>query len=102
MTTSQRVANILAVSQRARDDDLELWLIFAQKFGLALNEMQIALLRKMPSFETIRRIRQKYQQEGKYPASLEAEKRRYKRFKNVRANIVDSEPDNLMDLLERE
>lgn len=97
MRVSERVENILKVSQKARNSDLELWLIYAKKSGLSLSKEQEEVLREMPSFETIRRTRQKLQEQGLYPADEEVNEARYKKFKEVRQNIRDVEPDVLIE-----
>jgi len=81
MTTTQRVENILAASHDARNSDKELWLIFAQKFGMNLTDQQIATFKKMPSMETIRRVRQKIQEDGRYKADPKVAKER--RMKSI-------------------
>jgi hypothetical protein len=90
MTTTECVENILRASHAARNSDFELWLVYAAKSGLELSERQISVLRDMPSFETIRRTRQKLQEQGLYPADPSVDKRRFEKFKQVRQTI--SEP----------
>lgn len=76
MTITQRVENILRASQDARNSDKELWLIYAQKSGVGLSSQQLEAIRDMPSFETLRRVRQKIQQVGSYPATESITKER--------------------------
>ena len=98
MRVSERVENILKVSQKARNSDLELWLIYAKKSGLSLSKEQEEVLREMPSFETIRRSRQKIQEQGKYLADKEVEEARYNKFKEVRRDIkFVKEPEQLLE-----
>lgn len=86
MNTTQRVESILKASRKARNSDFELWLIFAQKCGVSLSQHQIERLREMPSFETIRRTRQKYQMDGKYRADKEVEDARFDKFVTQKHN----------------
>ena len=98
MTVSERVENILRASHSARNSDLELWLIYAKKSGLNLTREQEEALRDMPSFETIRRTRQKIQEQGKYLADKEVEEARYNKFKEVRKDIkFVEEPEQLLE-----
>lgn len=69
MTTTQRVKAILEYSTAARNSDTALQIIYMQKAGMKLSPEQIETFRKLPSMETIRRIRQKLQESGKYTAS---------------------------------
>lgn len=97
MTVNQRIENILRVSRAARNSDKELWLIYAQKSGMMLSEAQQKIFRAMPSFETIRRTRQKIQELGKYLADPAIEKQRYEKFKQVRENINYETPEELLE-----
>lgn len=83
MTIKQRVENILRVSRLARNSDTELQIIYMQKSGMNLTPEQIQTFKNLPSMETIRRIRQKLQEEGKFPADAEVEEARYQKFKEV-------------------
>lgn len=96
MTETQRVENILRVSQAARNSDRELLIIYMQKFGLNLSDEQVKKMREMPAFETIRRIRQKLQEQGKYPADKEVEDARYAKYKQVKHNIKHEDPEQLL------
>lgn len=84
MKVVDQVANILKVSEKARNSDRELFIIYLQKIGFNLNEHQIDLLRTMPSFETIRRSRQLLQEQGKYPASEKVNEDRFAKYKAMR------------------
>lgn len=97
MKISDRVENILKVSHGARNSDRELLIIYMQKFGVNLSETQMAKIREMPSFETIRRIRQKLQEEGKYPASKEVDEARFKKHQRMRHNIGYESPETLLE-----
>lgn len=101
MTTTDRIRSILRVSHKSRNSDLELWIIFAQKSGMNLSQYQIDKLRLMPSFETIRRTRQKIQEQGDLRADPEVEERRYEKFKQVRGEIGSSQPESVEEQLNR-
>lgn len=99
MTIQDRVENILKVSDKARNSDRELMLIYMQKSGMELTSKQMEVFRNMPSMETIRRIRQKLQEQGKYPASEQVNEERYRKFKQTRQNIKYQSPEQLLENL---
>jgi len=98
MTTADRIEAILRAVPDTRNSDLELWLIYARKSGLELTREQEAIIRDMPSFETIVRVRRKLQEQGKYPASANIKAMRHAKASNTRANIVKAEPDQIVKL----
>lgn len=76
---SQLVDKILSQSITARNSDKELILRVMEHYGIFLDDTQQARFKKMPSTETFRRIRQKIQEGGKYPADQKiGSERRYK------------------------
>lgn len=97
MTTTERIENILRTSSAARNSDLELWLVYAAKSGLNLSESQVRVLQDMPSMETIRRTRQKFQEQGKYPADEAVNEARYQKFKEVKQEIKYQDPEKLLE-----
>lgn len=97
---TQRVENILKASKLARNSDKELLVIYMQKSGMDLDQRQIAIFRDMPSSETIRRIRQKLQENGKYSADPEVEEARYKKYKEMRGSIGIATPRETERVLE--
>lgn len=84
MKVVDQVENILKASHKARNSDKELLIIYMQKFGLELTPRQVELFKEMPSTETIRRVRQQLQMEGKYPASEEVDNARFEKYKEVK------------------
>lgn len=97
MKISERVENILRASTKARNSDKELLVIYMQKSGMELNPKQIEIFKSMPSMETIRRIRQKLQEQGKYPADSVVEEARYQKFVKVKYGINHEEPEDLIE-----
>ena len=81
----------------ARNSDRELIIIYMQKFGMNLTPQQIQKFRDMPSVETIRRVRQKLQEQGKFPADQAVDDARFSKYQNVRANIVSESPEKLLE-----
>jgi hypothetical protein len=74
-TVQQQVEYILEQYTRARDDDKLLQVLVLKKFYKVVYIDDI-LRNKVPSLETIRRIRQKLQHEGKYLSSKQIRKLR--------------------------
>lgn len=97
MNVTERVTNILKASKEARNSDKELWIIYAQKSGVGLSEQQIEKIKDMPSFETLRRVRQKIQSEGRYEANPEIKKERAHKAMVIQQN----EPKASSEQLER-
>jgi hypothetical protein len=86
---AQQVENLLQASRAARNSDKELLVLYMQRAGMELTEKQIQLFRQLPSMETIRRIRQKLQENGQYLADQLVEDQRYDKYVNVRASVAD-------------
>lgn len=98
MNITERVESILRFSKKARNSDKELEIIFMQKSGMELTDRQIEAFKQMPSMETLRRIRQKLQQQGKYPADEEVNEARYRKYKEMKQEIVlDVSPEQLLE-----
>lgn len=62
------VEQILRVSREARNSDKVLFLKFMEHFGIYLSPGQKNSFMNMPHLETVRRIRQRLQEQGKYLA----------------------------------
>lgn len=85
MTVKERIRAILSASRAARNSDLELWIIYANKSGMELTERQIKVLRDMPSMETLRRTRQVIQNtEGTLRPDPEIDKARFAKYKEMK------------------
>lgn len=100
MTTGQRVEAILKASRKARDSDKELLRIYMVKSGLELTSKQFDILLEMPAFETITRIRRKYQERGMYRAEKLVDDARFDKFKKVRGEIGAADERTAEELLE--
>jgi hypothetical protein len=75
-TVKSTVEQILRKSESARNSDKALIAWFLREHGLDLDRDQLEILLTMPSLETARRERQKFQQAGKYlPTKKEAQAR---------------------------
>lgn len=97
MNVTDRVENILKYAPKTRDSDTELIITYMQKAGMELSPKQIEVFKSLPKMETIRRIRQKFQEEGQYLASPEVDKARFKKFKEVRTNIQHLSAEELLE-----
>lgn len=97
MTIKQRVENILRASRMARNSDTELQIIYMQKSGMNLTDEQLRIFRELPHMETIRRIRQKFQEDGEYPADKGVEQARYNKYLNVRDSINDAGAEQALE-----
>lgn len=81
MNVTTQVENILKASRQARNSDKELQIIYMQKTGMDLDARQVQIFRDMPSLETLRRVRQKIQENGKFKADKPVEESR--KFKSM-------------------
>jgi hypothetical protein len=87
MTITQQVKNLLAYSKDARNSDKELYILYLQRAGMEMTKEQIQLIREMPSFETIRRVRQKVQEAGEYLADEPVRKARDNKSMEMQQNM---------------
>lgn len=97
MNVATRVENILRASRAARNSDTELLIIYMQKSGMDLSPLQMDKFRNMPSPETIRRTRQKLQEQGKFPADEAVDKARFEKYRAVKSNIKSESPEKLLE-----
>lgn len=100
MTTTDRIKAILSASEAARNSDTALWLIYAQKSGLNLSSEQVEVFKNMPSPETIRRTRQKIQEEGHYLPSATVGRERKLRSYVMRQNIPGAKPEKVEKIIQ--
>lgn len=91
------VEHVLKESTRARNDDRYLLVEVWQKYGLGLDERQVAMIlgSKLPSPETVRRYRQKLQQQGKYPAYAPVAEARREKADSYRRQIPNLDAEQL-------
>lgn len=97
MNTSERVEAILKYDKQSRDSDKRLLIVFMQKAGMDLTPRQMEIFKEMPSMETIRRIRQKIQEQGKYPASEEVDNARFEKYQQVKYGINNEDPERILE-----
>lgn len=97
MKTSDRVEYILQASKAARNSDKELLIIYMQKSGMNLTQEQIQIFRKMPSAETITRVRRQLQEQGKYPADEAIDNGRYEKYQQMKYKTPQAEVDDILE-----
>ena len=93
-TVKERVEYILKNYPDTRNNDLYLWLIYVRLFDKELSKyirfIPYDVLEKAQSFETLRRCRQKLQEEGKYlPTDPKVARRRRRLAKVFKKAIKD-------------
>lgn len=96
MKISQRVENIMKVSHAARNSDTALLILYMQKSGMELTPKQIEIFKKLPSMETITRVRRQLQERGMYEADERVNEERFKKFKTVKQDITHASADELL------
>jgi hypothetical protein len=87
MRTKKLVERVLELKPEARDNDKLLMLYVWQMQGLHMSKGQLEAFKKASSPESIRRTRQKLQEEGQYLASPEVEEQRYQMFTETKDAI---------------
>ena len=90
MRVKDKVARVLSTNKDTRDNDkllmLQVWGI--ESFYLTDNQKKAFIKSSLP--ESIRRMRQKMQEEGKYRASEEVEEKRYQMYTETKDAINTS------------
>lgn len=96
-----KVEALLRSSQTYRDSDKELIIAYLQLLGANLSVEQERVLKQV-SFESIRRVRQKFQERGQYlPSPAVAKQRRLKSY-IVQQNAPTANPEHLGMLIEEQ
>lgn len=86
MKISDVVESTLAHYEAARSNDRLLLIQVWEAQGFIMTPEQKAKFMELPSAETIRRVRQKIQEEGKYPANEYVRKQR--KFKGMQVQQI--------------
>lgn len=92
MRVKDKVERVLSVNTNARNDDKVLMLQVWEIEGFYLTENQKKAFMQSSSPESIRRMRQKMQEEGKYRASEAVEQKRYELFEQTK-QAIQNEPE---------
>lgn len=99
MRVSDLVEQILIDIPQTRSDDRYLLLKVWERCGLILDPVQQTKFMDVPSSETIRRIRQKIQESGRYPADETIRKHRKFKSMQVQQRITQTRPDQVDNLI---
>lgn len=91
------IEDILRNNPKARDSDSELNIHVMQRLGCNLTNSQIDKLRDI-NFESIRRTRQKLQEQGKYLPSDRVGKQRRLKSMIVQQNAPTAKPERIEHL----
>jgi hypothetical protein len=91
---------VLANSKLARNSDrwaiLEVW----EEWGLYLDSEQVGLFMSLPSVESIRRTRQKMQEQGLYPADKKVQVERGFKAMSMQQRAPSATPDNISNVID--
>lgn len=99
MLVSEIVEKTLSEKPETRSSDKRLFLEIGEHYGFILTIIQRQAFFDMPSFETMRRIRQKIQEQGRHlPTKEVMGHRRFKRWQ-VQQQIPKTNPNRIDNLL---
>lgn len=96
---SSVVEDVLRDRLKARNSDRDLIACVWYKYGLKLTQEQYSKLMEVPSAETIRRIRQKLQEHGKYPADKRVALEREQKSMEMEQNTPTASADTIDNIL---
>lgn len=100
MKTSDIIKNILGTDRQARNSDRHLILKVWERQGLyLLPDQKEKFYHDVASAESIRRTRQKLQEEGKYPADQIIQATRQFKGAQVQQNIPVTDADDVENLI---
>lgn len=85
-----------------RSSDKELYILVWEHYGFFMSASQKAKFRDLPSSETIRRIRQKLQEKGSYPADEKIRKHRKFKGLEVQQKMPQTRPEKIEPILNDE
>lgn len=94
------IEDILENNPRTRDSDKELFIQVMQRRGMELTYRQIDIMRDL-NFESIRRTRQKLQEQGKYRASDRVAKQRRIKSYVMQQNAPIAKPERIEKLTQQ-
>lgn len=100
MTTTQLIEKILSERTQTRSDDKMLILAVWDQLGLKLTQEQIDIFYDLPSTETIRRVRQKLQEQGRYLATENVQQFREQKSQEMQQNTPSASPQRLESIIE--
>lgn len=101
MRASAIIERVLRDHPESRSSDKELYILVWEQMGFFMSESQKAKFRDLTSSETIRRIRQKLQEQGRYPANDRIKRHRNSRSQEVQQQMPQTKPERVEPLLDR-
>lgn len=100
MQAYKAVEWVLREHPETRNSDKELILEVWDLMGFSLSYQQKLKFRELPSTETIRRVRQRIQAEGKYPAIEQIRQERQLKSLVIQQNEPSASPKRLSNLIQ--
>lgn len=100
MKTTQLIEQVLSRNYAARGDDKELILSVWSQLGFDLTPAQEQKFLELPSTETIRRVRQKLQENGKYLPSKAVQEFRESKSQVIQQNAPSASPEHVEEVLD--
>lgn len=94
------VEKILQEYESPRNSDKWLMILFMEAHGIELTQGQKYRFLAMPSLESARRERQKFQEKGFYLATPKVQEKRSEMEENIRQGIKHAEPGDTRHLFE--
>lgn len=101
MRVSDTVESVLMLQETTRSSDRLLLIKVWEAHGFFMSETQKAKFMDLPSAETVRRIRQKLQEQGKYPASEYVRKQRKFKGMQVQQMIPKVKIEKVEELIQK-
>lgn len=102
MRLTKIVENKLRYNRMARNSDKELYLDIMEHYGLMLTPKQKQVFRDMPSLESVRRLRQKFQEQGMYKADQKVAKTRNYKAMRMQQTSLSYKPKDMEKVLEEQ
>lgn len=100
MKIKEKVERILTQSRQARNSDRHLLIAYMQAEGMELTPEQVEIFTHMASLETVRRIRQKLQEDGKYLADQSVKQERDFKSHQMEQTMPGSTPADVERIME--
>lgn len=101
MKITTRVEQILRDYPQTRSSDKELMIYFFHFSGLVLTPEQREKFRNLPSTESVRRVRQKIQEGGKYPATEKVKEERAFKSLQMQQIAPKATPEYIEETIEQ-
>lgn len=100
MNASVIVENKLRYSRECRNSDKELYLAVMEHYGITLSKHEQTIFKEMPSFETIGRLRRKFQEDGQFLADQRVGKARKFKSMQMQQTAPRFKPKHMGNILE--